>query len=632
MTTASDIISTNRNLSTTYATLADSASYEAKNHADSVINDIEEIVAGAFEFNISEYPDLDGIDAPDDFTDGYSAPTLEATAPDFLAPTTPDLSDAAPTPPDPLNLSGLFQLDPPSWNVPDLNVAPPSITAIVLPDAPVLTMPVEPVSAGDRLTVPSITTPDFAAEFDSVAPETVDAREIMKSEYADCYPIMAQMVEEWFDASLTKVNPQYHEALAALEEKIAAGLSGQAMTDGFEERLYERERARVIAEKDALERSGVDALAKRGFVLPGGAVAGLLTQAQEQASRNLSLAASNTHIERARLEQQHIQFVMQMTTSLRTAALNAAMQYVGQMITINGQCLEYARAAATFAVETFNGALQLHTTALQVYSVQADIYKVKLEAAFAQLRVFEAEVAAEKLIVDVDRANIDLYRSKIEAQKSQIDIYLGRLQGIDAAVRTETLKLQVFEAQVRAWVAQIQGKEAEYGAYRASIEGDSARVQAQGEVVRAFSAEVDAYRAQVDAGRLQLQSVETYNKVLADTYTTRLSAYETEIKAEAQRFGASVDAYKARLGGYLGELDAYVKKSVALVQQDRMVLDGKVAEFEQNMKASIANAEIAVKALGIRSDVAIRGADMLKDISAAAVNANSALVADITEA
>lgn len=631
-TTASDIIATNRNLSTTYATLADSAAYEAKEHADRIIRGIEDIASGEFAFSPSDYPDLDGIDAPADFADGYSPPTLGMDAPTLLTPALPDLETEAPTPPDPLNLSGLFQLSPPSWNVPDLDVALPAIAPIVLPDAPTLSMPTEPEPTGDRLAAPGITTPDFSAEFNSVAPEAVDARAIMKEEYADRYPAMAQMVEDWFDGSLAKVNPEYHTALAALEEKIRAGLDGQAMTDGFEERLYERERSRVIGEKDALERSGADALAKRGFMLPGGALLGLLAQAQEQTSRNLSLAASNTHIERARMELQHVQFVMQTTASLRSAALSAAMQYVGQMITVNGQCLEYARAAATFAVESFNGALQLHDTALRVYTAEAEIYKVRLEAAFAQLRVFQAEVEAEKMLAEVDRTKIDLYRAKIDAQKSHIDIYLGKLQGIDAAMRAETLKVQVFESQVRAWVAQIQGKEAEYGAYRAAIEGDSAKVQAQGEVVRAFAAEVDAYRARIDAGRMQLQSVETYNKVLADTYTTRLSAYETEIRAESQRFGSSVEAYKARLSGYLGELDAYTKKSAALVDQDRMVLQGKIAEFTENMKAAIANAEIAVKALAVRSDIAIRGADMLKDISAAAVNANSALVAEVTEA
>jgi hypothetical protein len=80
-TTASDIIATNRNLSTTYATLADSAAYEAKEHADRIIRGIEDIASGEFAFSPSDYPDLDGIDAPADFADGYSPPTLGMDAP-----------------------------------------------------------------------------------------------------------------------------------------------------------------------------------------------------------------------------------------------------------------------------------------------------------------------------------------------------------------------------------------------------------------------------------------------------------------------------------------------------------------------------------------------------------------------
>ena len=629
---ANDIVNDNRNMATTYSTLADSASYEAKVHADRVIADLQAIFADPFEFTPGDLPDLDAVVAPDDFTDNYIPPTLSATEPTFLAPIAPDLADEAPGSAPTLDLSGLFALTPPTWNVPDISAPLPTLAPITIPPSPTLSLPSEPESAGNRLSAPQITTPAFDATFDAVAPETSDLRAVFAGEYANRYPAMVAAVDDWIDASIAKFNPRYVEAMASLEAKLAQGMEGQAFDDGFEERLYERERTRVIAEREAIERASTDAFAKRGFVIPPGMMTGALAQAQEAASRNLALAASNTHIERARLELSHVQFVMQVSSSIRSGVMNAALNYVGQMTAINAQCIDIAYRVAAFVADTFNQSLQLYQAAMQIYTSEAEVYKTRIEAAFAQLRVFQAEIDAERLIVDLDQANTALYRAKIDGQKALIDIYLGELQGVDAQVRQQTLLLQVFEAQVRSYVAQIQGKESEYGAYKAAIEGDSAKVSAQAEAIRAFGVEVDAYRARIDAGRLQLESTDTYNKVLADTYRSQLNTYEVETRAEAQRFGASVESYQARLRGYISELDAYSTKSRVAIEQDRLTLTASLGEFDGNLKARIADANLDLDALKIRSSVAIDGAGMLRDISTAALQANSALIADITEA
>ena len=553
-------------------------------------------------------------------------------SPEFLDVYVPDIP-IFPLPPSPIDPSSLFKAPLPVWDVDTFSEPAPVFEPAPLPETPAVSYPDDPESVTDDIDVPVIVAPTFDKDVVGVVPEPGEYQELFKSNYASSRPEMLEAAESFVDAFISKYAPTYQSGLSTLEAKLSAdiGSPGNALSATWEDAAYERERDRRYQEQLNAKRVVESEAGARGFVLPPGAMYAGLLRVEEDERHNLALASSNIYVERKKLELQHLQTVLNISQAMRQVFISAAVSYMGNMAQINGQAIEYARLVAYWAVELFNEQLSVYNTAIELYKTEAEVYKVRLESAFAELRVFEAEIAAERLKIEVDNSAIELYTAKVNAQKVKIDLYVAQLQGVSELVKQQALEVDIYEAQVRAYAARVQGKSAEYGAYEASLRGDTAKVQVYSEQVRAFSAQVDALTAEINAGRAQSDATIAYNRNLTELFDANVRKYEADLRGESTRVGSEIEIHKTAVTQYLGQLDAEVKLITTQYERDRLALQAAIANLESRMRTSLGQGDLFQKTIEATAQTALAGADVLKGIGAAAVSANNTLVEMVTE-
>lgn len=564
---------------------------------------------------------------PTDFTDSYVQPIDNVELPAFneiYIPEIPDFADA----PAPLDTSGLFNIDRPNYDISPLDATAPAVSLDYdLPTKPDINLPDSPDTTDGSLVAPVITAPTFDENFEGVAP-TVDAElgENFKADYEAMLPQMRDYIEQYADGWLIKHDPNYFDGMAKIEEKISAALDGNtAIDDAVEQQIFDRQRSRALAEKAGVDRQVSDFHSKRGFTIPPGAMAGGYAKSQQAASDRIAAAASEVAIRRSEIELQHLQFVLGLSTNIRQTMLQASLSYFGNLININGQSLEFARQTGAFAVEVYNQRLALFQAQANVYQIKAQVYQVRLESAFADLRSFEAQVEAEKLKAEVDRNLISVYTAKIEGERAKIQNYLAELEGIRYVTDIEQLKVQVFESQVRAYAAKVGAKSAEYDAYRAAIGGDEARVRAYSEQVQAYRSEIDAGRAKIEAERVHSDSISNYNRLLIDQFDAGVRKYESELRAEGQRFASSIDGYRAGLERYQTALRGQLQSLELGLNQENLELKAKIEDHQGKIRTLLAQGELLQSAHQLQARTASAGADVLRGLGSAAVSSNNTM-------
>lgn len=586
-----------------------------------------------FSFEATEIDDSFVDDTPPEFDDRYRDPDASGIiVADYLDPYIPVAPDMPAAPP-PLDTSGLFDIEAPVWSLADLTATEPVVdTDLTMPTLPNIVYPEAPDDSGIALTVPEVVVPYYDDVFAGILPDTIDVRSDIQAAYAQALPEMRAALISYADGWILKYCPDYFTALGTLEAKIAAGLQGGVgMTGAWEQSMYERMRMRIQDEHGASTRAVTEAYSKRGFSIPPGAVMGGMARAQFETSRNLSTAAAEVAIERGRLELQHFQFCMQISTTIRTAIINNALGYMQVLNSVNGQALSYAQELGKWAAEIFNQRAQMFSLELQRYEIESKIYTVKLESAFANLRRFEAEIEAEKLKIDVDRNAIALYEARIAGEKNKIEMYVAQFEGVRAELEVSAQQVSIYESQVRAYVARINGKSAEYEAYKAAIQGDAARVDAYGSQVQAYAQQVNAAAARVDAERSISQSVTEYNRALIDRQDAGIRKYIADVNAEGQRFSSSVEANKAAISQYAAEVDARVKVITTRYEKERLELSGKIAKFDGDIRTMIAAGELSQRSIATQAEIVNAGARILGDLAQSALTVSNAIVTQTGE-
>lgn len=579
--------------------------------------------------DLEEIPDnIEEEFRPEEFTDNYVAPSDDdidlPSFVDYYLPERPDYADA----PAPLDASGLFNIERPAFDIPSLAASDPDIdTNIAVPDAPETIYPDAPESS-DSLVAPVITAPTFDKNFEGNTPDpTTDLVADFEAKYANILPEAREAIEGYADSFITKYNPRFFDAMETLESQINTALtSDSAISDGVEQQIFNRARDRAADEERSVRDEYTGFHARRGFAIPPGAMAGGIGRAREATSRQISGAAANVAIERARLELQHKQFCLQLSTSIRSTMVGYALQYHGNLVQINGQAIEYARQCGAFAAEVFNQHLQVYNAQLQLYQTEASVYATRLESAFAELRSFEAQIEAERLKSEVDANRIRIYEAKINAERSKVDTYIAQLQGVNQLLEKERFKIDIFESQIRAYAARVQGKEAEYGAYRAAIQGDSEKVRGYQAQIQAYSAEIDATKSKVDAERSYSQSITDWNRLLMEQFNTSVRKYETEIGAESTRYRSSVEGYNLALQRYQTNLNGRLEVLRSRRDQERFNLTAAVEQFRGDVDTMHKQADIFMSRNSALTNAALSGADVLKGIGAAAVSVNNTML------
>ncbi len=568
------------------------------------------------------------------------APTLVAT--NFVMPSEPPAPEAPeliPNPIDGLNALPILENKKPSIDIDKIvkplplqafNQTAPSInTSFSFPSPPSMMEPSAP-SIADRAAPakPAILLPRFDAlrPADIAGPPT-DYAEKFTAAYRQAAPSMVSALEGQIDAMLAKYNPQYSAQMARIEDKLTSYMAGgTALTPATEDAIYERTKDKVHAEtRRAQEAAYMDA-AKRGFTMPSGALMSAVRQARQAGADNNARAAVDIAVKMAEMEQQNMQFAVTTSTTLRTTMLSAALSYHQNLISLNGQALDYAKSIMSAMIELYNTLVREYSARLEGYKAEASVFETRLRGAMADIELYKAEIDALQALTQVDVAKVSVYRERIGAMTAIVNMYRTRVEAVVSQASLEKLKLEMFSEQVRAYTAQTQAKSAEWQGYSAAVSGEEAKARVYGSQVQAYQAEWSGYNAQVQAKSEQVRAVAISNQAKATYAAAQVQSFSALVGAESSRVQAEISFQGQLLQQYGVANQAAVAAASAATEAYKAKGDIAISAGKLAVESLLQSAQLDLGRTKAIADTALATGTVYGNLSAAALSGMNTLV------
>lgn len=623
MSTATDIIADAR----AYASETYDAAEDLIDDAQSKVS-ISWAIKPEFDFTVSAYDLTLDAEDPDKFHGGYTSPLNHTAAPTYLNILIPEVPEPI-TPVEDFDKSDLYSADPPIFDVGDFNKDAPNVSVIKLPTAPeYIKIPFPELRETQTPNFGGVAVPAFEAELlASIPNQPDDIVQAYKDTYSSALPEMKDFINSAANEYLFKYAPEYEDNRERLITKINSAYdNGTGLAESVEQGIYDRGRARAEAEAIRLQNDVLSNADKLGMYVPAGATIAAMQDTQKTVAMANAQYSSETAIEKAKMELNHLQFVMKLSDGIRNNALQMAVQQANIMVQVNGQALQNAKDIANIMTDLYNMQVKRFELALQYISIQAQIYETEFKAAMADLEIFRIEAEVAKLNNDLNQSDVDLYIARIKSQEAEVSIYSAIVNGLSAGVQAEAAAVSAFGQEVNAYKALIDAKSSEFSAYTSALQGNKIKSDIHITEVQAYKAKVDAQVANVNIELENNKAVNTYNASLTDQYKAELNAYIADIKAESTRFDSSIKAYTANLEGYKAELESQLSTIKSKAQVADMDLKAAISHYSTSSQFNISNAQTRNTGSKNVADVAMSGADTYTSIAAAALQAQNTMV------
>ena len=535
---------------------------------DGIVGELGEYVSGWEQMDVPEYtvPSLDTISDPGDvdiadiadlsmpsgitsigWTDIHqpvvgAVPENDAVVPTLYYPSYPeDLSATVPTDKpevDDVVIPGA-PVEGTDYNLPSV----PTLREITIPTAEELTIPVWT----ETLPTANIASPPYEFTFTE---------------------------DQYSSAVLTSIQATVTEMLAG----------GTGLPDAIWQAIID---VAATRNQESGQRSLVEAttdFASRGWASVGGTLAMRLREARQRVQMEDARLLREMAIKQADMEQQNRQFAVTQGIALETMLISAHNAYYERLLRASSLAIE-------LAVQVMNAKIALYNAELTGYQVAATVYKTLVEAELVKLEKFKAEIEAQKLINEVNLADVQLYVAQLEGVQKIIDIFVAQLEGVKAEAEIDKTRMEVFRAEVQAYGEQVNAWAKEWDGYTAAINGQLAKVQLYDASVRAYAADVEAYKAGIEGETAKVNA----DAVVSNAYNERLRSdtqrYVAEVQGAAAKVDADAKAAQAQASEYSAKAQFYIAKAQALEAQNN---------------AFIANAKAA-------ADIGIAGAKLSSD-------------------
>lgn len=516
-----------------------------------------------------------------------------------VAPIEPTIEDVAPidtgTAPILSAVPPAIDLDIPLPS--DLSAVPPTapdLTAVTIPDDPVVNLPDVPTLLGISIpSAPTVTLPDFTAVM----------------------PI------EPTDSSITPFSftePAYGDALLdAVKARLYAFVNGEStgLEPDVENAIWDRARDREYQ----TARTGIDEIsvgfAARGFTMPQGAMLTALSNAYQNLRNKVSGLSRDIMIKQAELEQEN-----------RKAAFVNAINLEGQLLTysnnIANRAFEVAKFASEVGVSILNARVALFNASVQAYVANVTAYKARIEAELAKLEIFKAELEGQKLIGELNLQNVQIYKERVNAALAEIEIFKAKLSAVELVTKVDTNRIEAFKGMVSAYGEQVRAKASEYDMYATRVKAEASKVDIYRSQVDAYTSEVTAFATLIKS-KIEQQAAEIKYKQEApiELFKAKIAAYGEQIKAEASRLESLASIYESEIKSYSAEIDGEAKRVGAETDAYKAEVEYKTKEATLRMEEARMNLATLQQSIQLLLEAIKGGSSVAAQLAASAMSA-----------
>lgn len=453
-------------------------------------------------------------------------------------------------------------------------------TDIDLPESPEITLP--EMEALTEITLPTFEFPELPT-FDATPP---DASGIT----------VPSVFINWAEPQYA---PVVLDEVAASVKAMMAGGSG--LPAAVEDALFTRARERDSAETTRAVQEAVDTWAARDFSMPPGMLVKQTDVIREQGRLKAAELNRDILIEAAKWQIESLRFAVQQGIALEQITTNLHENLAKRLF-------EVARFQAEAQINVFNAQINLFNAQNSAFATLAQVYRTKLDGAVAKLTAYKTAVDAQVALGQVNQQRVEVYKAKLSAVQSSVEVYKAMMQG--AQVRAEAIKNQfdAYKADVQAYAEQIGAEKVKFDAYQARVQGESAKANILDAQARAYASTVQALsnkaEIKVKGAQLKMEAARTkVTKFLADVdaYKASLEASLREVQYGTSVFQAQVEGWKAKTSAAVADAEMQSRFADMNTRTNIAYAEMQMGEYSTKMTHAIQEANIALesaKALG----------------------------------
>lgn len=204
-----------------------------------------------------------------------------------------------------------------------------------------------------------------------------------------------------FTGFLTDHFPRTDACLTVAEQWLCDTIQngGTGIPADVEGQIWERARARELADASRREDEATNAFAMRGFTMPPGALSAQLMEIQQDAANKISAHGRDVAVEQAKIAIETVKFAVGEALRYRIAAIQAAIEYWKAYLLPYDIAAKRALAEVDIKTKFYNSALEYFRTRVLLYGHQVqeatNFYGSANAAYMAQAKALEGLGAAK---------------------------------------------------------------------------------------------------------------------------------------------------------------------------------------------------------------------------------------------
>lgn len=566
----------------------------------------------------------------------WSGPTLEVSAP--VLQNLPSLVFTDIPPREPTTIEFVEPVRPTGGPSSDIIGPAPNVgETLVVPPAPNLLAEIRsiPVPNITPITVDS-PPPYVAPPFTGIRPNiTVTTPTDLDITFRNAFQASSQeqiaVSQEALEAFLDRDFPQFREAIATLEAKLATFLAGgTALSEEVEDRIFSRLQDKISTDGQRARDAALEDYRRAGWTMFAPTLAANLAKVEQDMRDNLGRGATEIAIKQAELEQDNVKYALAQTITFRQTALSAAMQFYSGVIQSNGQAIEYAKGVVQAIVATYEVATKIAEIQVRIYEGDARVFEARLKGAMAVIEAYKAKIDGLLAQADVDTALVNQYKARIEAVQAEATVYRATIEGLSAQAQIKRLFVEIYQARTSAYVAQVNAQTAQWQAYEAATRGETARINALKAQEEIALAQVQAQVEIVKARTMQVDAIARANQATVSVYTAQVQAFSALVDAEAKAIQAEVSSFDATLRAYVANCQAqseHSKAEVAGFQVSHQAMIETAKLYYQNL---IERSKIHLDKIKAAASIHAEGAKEYAEVAKAALSGMNTVASDQT--
>lgn len=498
--------------------------------------------------------------------------------PDLTLPIIPEFNSS---------IASLNIPSPPPWTAPGAAPVRPDVEDVILPEAPIITLPPLP-------TLEEISIPEFAG----VTLPVFDATE--PTFQGSALPGILQWQEPTYA-------PEIIDEVLVQIRRLWDGGSG--IPPAVEQAMVER----AMSREDMIANREIDAVAEefslRGFTMPNGVQAARADQMrQDLAVKKLALNRDLT-IEFAKYQIENVRFAVQQGIAAENVFVNIFLNMAERLF-------QAAKFQIESQIQIYGAQVSLYNAQINAYQIRAQVFDIQVKAALSYIEVFKAEVEAEIARGQINEQRVRTYSAQVQALMTGVEVFKAQMQG--AAVQADVIRnvIEAYKADVQAYAERINADKVRFDAYEAQVRGEAAKAGIIDSEARAYAALI---QGKVSLADIESKRADVYiqrNRLLLEAYVAELDAEKTRIQSQVGVIQAGAQAYTADTQRYSAQASAETAKAQVQVSAKEAELRTNISFYQAQVQAYIGNMEQMIRQAALVVD-ALKAAGSISSTLAA---------------